>query len=75
MDAFDRYWEWAKKPVESRLILDGRLHNPIMALSKEDRKDRQKVNDAVERYVWPGDENGFRLDFTIPPTPGRPPRP
>ena len=58
---FDRYWEWAKKPVESRLMLDGRLHNPIMALSKEDRKDRQKVNDAVERYVWPGDENGFRL--------------
>jgi hypothetical protein len=56
MDAFDRYWEWVKKPLESRLMLDGRIHNPIMALSEEDRKDRKKVNDAVERYVWPGGE-------------------
>ena len=33
MDAFDRYWEWANKPVGSRLMLDGRLYNPIMELS------------------------------------------
>ena len=57
MDAFDRYWEWEKKPVGSRRMLDGRLYNPIMELSEEDRKDRKKVNDAVARYVWPGDAN------------------
>ena len=56
MDAFDRYWEWANKPVGNRLMLDGLLYNPIMALSEKDRKDRQKVNDAVERYVWPEDD-------------------
>jgi hypothetical protein len=57
MDAFDRYWEWASRPVGSRLMLDGRLYNPIMELSKEDRRDRKKVNEAVKRYVWPGDGN------------------
>ena len=57
MDAFDRYWEWANKPIGSRLMLDGRLYNPVMALSEKDRKDRKKVNDAVERYIWPEEEN------------------
>jgi hypothetical protein len=57
MDAFDRYWEWANKPIGRRLMLDGRLYNPIMALSEEDRKDRKRVNDAVQRYVWPGNGN------------------
>ena len=55
MDAFDRFWEWANKPFGSRLMLDGRLYNPIMELSEKDRRDRKKANDAVERYVWPGD--------------------
>jgi hypothetical protein len=54
IDAFDRYWEWANKPIGSRLMLDGRLYNPSRALSVEDRKDRKRVNDAVQRYVWPG---------------------
>jgi hypothetical protein len=57
MDAFDRYWEWANKRVGNRLMLDGRLYNPIMELSEEDRRDREKVNEAVKRYVWPGDRN------------------
>jgi hypothetical protein len=51
MDAFDRYWEWPNKPVGSRLMLDGRLYNPIMELSEKDRRDRKTVNDAVARYV------------------------
>jgi hypothetical protein len=57
MDAFDRYWEWANKPVGSRLMLDGRLYNPIMELSEKERRDRKTVNDAVARYVWSGDQS------------------
>ena len=33
------------------------FYNPIMELSEKDRRDRKIVNDAVARYVWPGDEN------------------
>ena len=57
MDAFDRYWEWANKPVGSRLMLDGRLYNPIMELSEKERRDRKTEDDAVARYVWPGDQS------------------
>jgi hypothetical protein len=49
-DAFDLWWEWATKPVDSRLMIDGDIHYPVMELSPENRRDRQKVNEAVRRY-------------------------
>ena len=49
-DAFDLWWEWAQKPHESFLMIDADIHNPIMELSAEDRRDREKVNEAVRRY-------------------------
>jgi hypothetical protein len=49
-DAFDRWWEWAEKPVESYMMISADIHNPIMALSPEDRRDREKVNEVVRRY-------------------------
>jgi hypothetical protein len=49
-DAFDLWWEWATKPHESMLSIDGDIHYPIMELSPEDRRDRKKVNEAVRRY-------------------------
>ena len=55
-DAFDLFWEWANKPIDSRLMLDGRIYNPIMALPEHQRRDRAKVNEAVARYVWPEKE-------------------
>jgi hypothetical protein len=49
-DAFDIWWDWAKKPHESVLSVDGDIHYPIMELSPEDRRDRDKVNETVRRY-------------------------
>jgi hypothetical protein len=49
-DAFDLWWEWAQKPHESLLMIDADIHNPIMELSPEDRRDREKVNEAVRRH-------------------------
>ena len=49
-DAFDLWWEWANKPVESSQTISGDIHYPVMELSPEDRHDRAKVNEAVRRY-------------------------
>jgi hypothetical protein len=34
-DAFDLWWEWADKPVESMLTIPAEIHNPVMARSSE----------------------------------------
>jgi hypothetical protein len=49
-DAFDRWWEWARKPLDSFLTIPSDIHNPVMTLTPEDREDRRKVNEAVSRY-------------------------
>jgi hypothetical protein len=49
-DAFDLWWEWANKPPESVLTISGDIHYPIMELPPEDRRDREKVNEAVRKY-------------------------
>jgi hypothetical protein len=49
-DAFDRWWEWAEKPVGSYVTVPADIHNAVMELSSEDRLDREKVNEAVRRY-------------------------
>ena len=47
MDAFDRFWQWAKKPPQSHLTIPSVLHHAVMILSPEDRQDRAKVNAAA----------------------------
>jgi hypothetical protein len=49
-DAFDLWWEWVTKTPESMLMIDGDIHYAITELSPEDRRDREKVNEAVRRY-------------------------
>jgi hypothetical protein len=49
-EPFDLWWQWAEKPHESLLMIDADIHNPVMDLSPEDRRDREKVNEAVRRY-------------------------
>lgn len=49
MDAFDRFWRWAEKPLDSALTLPAQLHKAVMGLSPEDRRDRAKVNAAAAR--------------------------
>jgi hypothetical protein len=46
-DAFDRWWEWVIKPVDSTLTIPAELHEAVMALPPEERCDRAKVNAAV----------------------------
>ncbi len=49
-DVCDLWWEWAEKPIDSYLTIPAEIHNPIMALSPEDRQDREKVNESVRKY-------------------------
>ena len=49
MDAFDRFWQWAEKPLHSPLTIPADLHRSVMELSPEDRRDRAKVNEAAAR--------------------------
>jgi hypothetical protein len=48
-DAFDLWWEWAQKPVDSPMTIPADIHYAVMDLSPEDRHDREKVNEAVRR--------------------------
>jgi hypothetical protein len=48
-DSFDLWWEWAEKPPDSMLMIDADIYYAVMALSPEDRRDREKVNEAVRR--------------------------
>jgi hypothetical protein len=52
-DAFDMWWEWAEKPLDSPLTIDAAIHDAVMALPPDERRDRTKVNEAVR--------GGFRL--------------
>jgi hypothetical protein len=46
-DAFDLWWQWAEKPLDSPLTIPGAIHYPVMALSIKQRRDRETVNRAV----------------------------
>jgi hypothetical protein len=58
-DAFDQWHEWAGKPPDSELSIPADLHGAVMALSPEDRLDRDRVNRAVSQardpnaqHIW-----------------------
>jgi hypothetical protein len=51
MDAFDRFWRWAEKPLDSWETIPAELLRAVMELSEEDRRDRAKVNEAVRRAM------------------------
>jgi hypothetical protein len=46
-DAFDLWWEWAEKPLDSMLTIDAAIHEAVTALPLDKRHDRAKVNEAV----------------------------
>jgi hypothetical protein len=46
-DAFDLWWEWAEKPLDSALMIDAAIHDAVMALPPDERRDRDKINEAV----------------------------
>ena len=49
MDAFDRFWQWAEKPLDSPLTIPAELRRAVMELAPEERRDRAKVNEAAAR--------------------------
>jgi hypothetical protein len=49
-DAFDLWWEWAEKPLDSALTIPASIHTPVMSLPEEDQQNREKVNEAVRLY-------------------------
>ena len=49
MDAFDLFWQWADKPLDSPLTISAELHSAVTDLAREDRRDRAKVNEAAAR--------------------------
>jgi hypothetical protein len=51
-DAFDQWREWATKPPESMLTIPAVIHGAMKKLSPEERRDREKVNDAAGRNAW-----------------------
>jgi hypothetical protein len=46
-DAFERRWEWAEKPADSTLTVSAHVHDAVMELPPEQRRDRAAVNEAV----------------------------
>ena len=53
MDAFDLFWQWADKPLESSLTIPAELHRAVMELAPEDRWARAPVNQAAARVLDP----------------------
>lgn len=49
MDAFDTFWKWANKPLDSHETIDAELHRAVTSLLEADRHDREKVNATVAR--------------------------
>jgi hypothetical protein len=54
-DAFDLWWEWADKPLDSPLTISAEIHEAMMALPPEVRRDRNKVNAAVRDGITLGE--------------------
>src|SRR3982074_1309863 len=52
-DAFDLWWEWAQKPLDSDLTIPADIHNAVMTLTPESRRDRAMVNAAVRDGAAP----------------------
>jgi len=50
IDVFDRYWQWVDKPLNSLLTIPVEVHEPIMRLEPDDRRNRGKVTEAVARW-------------------------
>lgn len=55
MDAFDRWWMWAEKPLDDPMTIPDWLHRAVLDLSREERHDRAKVN-AVAKEAEARDE-------------------
>jgi hypothetical protein len=65
-DAFDQWREWATKPLDSELSIPADLHGAVMALSPQDRLDRDKVNRAVSEARDPNAQRIWIYESSVP---------
>jgi hypothetical protein len=62
-DAFDLWWEWAEKLLDSPLTISAEIHDAVMALPPDERRDRAKVNQAARDGVRLGPLRPAGLSF------------
>jgi hypothetical protein len=67
-DAFDLWWEWADKPVDNKPTIDAAIYDAVMALPRDERRDREKVNAAVRDGLALGPERsaGTADQYDVP---------
>jgi hypothetical protein len=65
-DAFDQWWEWANKPPESMLMIPAEIHNAVMMLTEDERKDRAIVNETVRTGRTPLRPAGSADKYGVP---------
>ena len=65
-DAFDQWWEWANKPVASSLTIPAEIHDAVMMLTDEERKDRAIVNETVRTGRGPLRPAGTADEYGVP---------
>jgi hypothetical protein len=65
-DAFDQFWEWAEKPLDSMLTIPAEIHDAVMMLTEDQRKDRAIVNETVRTKRTPIIPAGSADKFDVP---------
>jgi hypothetical protein len=66
MDAFDQWWEWAKKPEGSSLTIPAEIHEAVMMLTPEERRNRELVNRVVREGRSPLRPAGSADQYGVP---------
>jgi hypothetical protein len=66
-DPFDLWWEWANKDRETdHRTIPAEIHEPIMMLTEEERKDREIVNETVRTGRTPLRPAGSADQYDVP---------
>lgn len=66
-DAYDQWWEWALKDrATDYRTIPGEIHYPVMMLTREERKDRAIVNEAVRTQMSPLRPAGSADRYGVP---------
>jgi hypothetical protein len=64
-DAFDRSWAWANKPLDSPLTIPAEIHDAVMMLTEDERKDRHRQRDRADGTL-PSRPTGSADQYGVP---------
>jgi hypothetical protein len=68
MDSFDRFWQWATKPLESQLTIPAELHRAVMELLLRPTFSRSAHPQCARVSAVPMES--FRVSLTTRASPG-----